>query len=257
MPFTFAHPAAVIPLNRKFNKHLDFTALVLGSMAPDFEYFLWAKPLATIGHRWDGFIIINLPICLLLAYLFHCLVKKPMLTCLPSSLSKYMMPVINQAWSLKSFKALIVFMYSSILGMCTHVLWDGFTHKTGYFVERFSFLLREVSVLEFKIPIYKLAQHTSTVVGLSIIIYILYNESKKIKETPPLVDRHIKWLYYLLAIAVGIGLLGLKLFYTLALQETLYLGELVIVVINSGLLGVLLSSVWISLHPQYKKHFGY
>ncbi len=37
MPFTLAHPAAVVFLkNKKFN----FTALILGSMAPDFIYFL-------------------------------------------------------------------------------------------------------------------------------------------------------------------------------------------------------------------------
>lgn len=39
MPFTFAHPAAVLPFAKKHSKHISVTALILGSMAPDFEYF--------------------------------------------------------------------------------------------------------------------------------------------------------------------------------------------------------------------------
>ncbi len=39
MPFTFAHPAAVLPFMKKQSKYISVTALILGSMAPDFEYF--------------------------------------------------------------------------------------------------------------------------------------------------------------------------------------------------------------------------
>src|SRR5215467_12574272 len=37
VPFTFSHPAAVLPLARR---GLVFSALVVGSMAPDFPYFV-------------------------------------------------------------------------------------------------------------------------------------------------------------------------------------------------------------------------
>lgn len=50
MPFTFAHPAAVLPLGVKKTKYIDFTALVIGSMAPDFEYFIHFKPYQEYGH---------------------------------------------------------------------------------------------------------------------------------------------------------------------------------------------------------------
>ncbi|WP_434297574.1 DUF4184 family protein [Clostridium sporogenes] len=41
MPFTFSHPAIVLHLEKKWNKYFSFTALILGSMSPDFEYFIY------------------------------------------------------------------------------------------------------------------------------------------------------------------------------------------------------------------------
>ena len=68
MPFTLAHPAAVFFFkNKKFN----LTALILGSMAPDFIYFLNFRPYGNLGHKILGFFILNLPLCILLAYIFH------------------------------------------------------------------------------------------------------------------------------------------------------------------------------------------
>ena len=49
MPLTFAHPAAILPFSRK-SKYINFSAMVFGSMAPDFEYFLRGQPMGGIGH---------------------------------------------------------------------------------------------------------------------------------------------------------------------------------------------------------------
>jgi hypothetical protein len=40
MPFTLAHAAATVPLLRLLGSRGVFSALVIGSMAPDFAYFL-------------------------------------------------------------------------------------------------------------------------------------------------------------------------------------------------------------------------
>jgi hypothetical protein len=39
MPATFAHPAAVLPFRFFGARWFNFTALVIGSMAPDAGYF--------------------------------------------------------------------------------------------------------------------------------------------------------------------------------------------------------------------------
>ncbi|MBA3727450.1 MAG: DUF4184 family protein, partial [Armatimonadetes bacterium] len=38
MPWTFSHPAAVLPLRRLCPQSLDFAALVIGSTTPDIGY---------------------------------------------------------------------------------------------------------------------------------------------------------------------------------------------------------------------------
>ena len=47
MPATFAHPSAILPLRRLCPTYLDFSALVIGSLAPDVGYFLQRFDLAT------------------------------------------------------------------------------------------------------------------------------------------------------------------------------------------------------------------
>lgn len=54
MPFTFAHPATVLPFAKKHSKHISVTALILGSMAPDFEYFCTLDPMVLLAIHGLG-----------------------------------------------------------------------------------------------------------------------------------------------------------------------------------------------------------
>lgn len=51
MPFTLSHPAAVIPLSRV--KWLVPSAVLMGSMAPDFPYFLALSMGPRLLHAAD------------------------------------------------------------------------------------------------------------------------------------------------------------------------------------------------------------
>ncbi len=50
MPFTFSHPAIVLPFLKK--KHFSATALVVGTMSPDLEYFFRMKIQSEISHTF-------------------------------------------------------------------------------------------------------------------------------------------------------------------------------------------------------------
>ena len=47
MPWTFAHPAAVLPFRRIVGRQLPLLGLVVGSMAPDMGYFAGQYAVAT------------------------------------------------------------------------------------------------------------------------------------------------------------------------------------------------------------------
>ncbi|MEW4204397.1 DUF4184 family protein [Bacillus thuringiensis] len=170
MPFTFAHPAAVLPFAKKHSKHISVTALILGSMAPDFEYFLHFRPYGVIGHKWLGFLYLNLPLVFLLAYIYHYILKKPFITHLPKPFAGYYSYAIDERWGLHTWKEFFVFCYSALFGMLTHVVWDAFTHKTGYFVMKIPLLQREW----YGISVYKYMQHGSTCIGVLLLVYVLW-----------------------------------------------------------------------------------
>lgn len=76
VPFTFSHAAAAIPIIKHQAKSgrriFDVTALILGNMAPDFEFYVRLRPLKLtmeipFGHTLAAFPIFNLPLCILFA----------------------------------------------------------------------------------------------------------------------------------------------------------------------------------------------
>ena len=69
MPLTFAHPAVILPFSRN-SKYFNFLAAVLGSMSPDFEYLLRGRPSGEIGHTFAGFIVINLPLVIIVYWIY-------------------------------------------------------------------------------------------------------------------------------------------------------------------------------------------
>ncbi|MBL0335823.1 MAG: DUF4184 family protein [Chitinophagaceae bacterium] len=82
MPFTFAHPALIIPL-KKIRGGLSLTALAVGSMVPDFENFFNMQETEVTSHQLSGFFLFDLPVGLFACFLFHNLLKHGFVENLP------------------------------------------------------------------------------------------------------------------------------------------------------------------------------
>jgi hypothetical protein len=120
VPFTLAHPAAVLPLRR----HLWFPGLVAGAVAPDVGYHLPFLPthdllggsLAAVALLLVGRLM--LPSLMALAPTFvRARVKRP-----------------------GCFRQPFVRTLSIVVGVLTHLLWDAFTQTDGWFVQRWDWL---------------------------------------------------------------------------------------------------------------------
>lgn len=68
IPFTCSHPALIIPL-RWYGFVLS--ALIIGSMAPDFEYFIRFSTTRTISHTIPGVFTFCLPAGFIVFLLYH------------------------------------------------------------------------------------------------------------------------------------------------------------------------------------------
>jgi hypothetical protein len=168
MPFTFAHPAIVIPISkRRFG--LSLTGLVIGSMVPDFEFFLRMKVDENIGHHWLGFFVFDIPMSLLLCFLFHNIIRNAFINNLPEwyrcRFSEYTFFQWNSYAASNKFRLGV----SIIIGILSHFLWDAFTHYDGTFVRLFPLLCSNILLFNFSIPVYSVLQVASSVWGLWII----------------------------------------------------------------------------------------
>ena len=82
MPFTFAHAAAAWPFRRT---RLVLSAVVTGSFAPDFEYFLRLAPGGKLGHTLRGAFLFTLPLAFVAYWIYQRIVKGALISLLPGS----------------------------------------------------------------------------------------------------------------------------------------------------------------------------
>ena len=128
MPFTLAHAAAALPLRRT---GLVWSALVIGTFAPDLEYFIILSPENRYGHTLTGAILLSLPLALTTLWLFHRFVKAPLIELLPERLRGRLDNNRSEFHFLGPARFLWI-VVSILLGIATHVLWD-FSHTQTHF----------------------------------------------------------------------------------------------------------------------------
>ena len=167
MPFTLAHPAAVVPLARVLSKRVVFSALVIGSMTPDFAYLV---PGLTRGpsHSVGGLFWFCLPMGLAVYLVFHLVLKRPLAAALPRTPREAVAPVVARTPGLPPARWLTVLL-CLLLGALTHVTWDLFTHP-GPIVRAFPLLAENLGTVGwYRVYVYKVLQHGSTLLGLALL----------------------------------------------------------------------------------------
>lgn len=169
MPFTLAHPAAVLPLIRgPFGRIAIPSALVVGSCAPDLSYFV-AWPLAKAdSHSLPGLITFCLPLGLAAFGFFHVLVA-PLFMDLAMNPLRARLP--DRWLEGRCPKGSIVALALSLIaGAITHIVWDSFTHASRGLFGTFEILSRPLAdVGGYTIYGYKILQHGSTLLGVSAL----------------------------------------------------------------------------------------
>ena len=162
MPFTLSHPAAVVPL-RRLLPGLVLSALVIGSMAPDFPYFVGFSEIRWQTHSFASVAWFSVPVGLASYFVFQRWQRAAWIDLLPGSFAARIPQLRPRA-------PLIAVIASLALGAATHVIWDSFTHEhqPGVMLVR---ALNAVVIRLFGFPVrgYNLLQHTSTLVGAVLL----------------------------------------------------------------------------------------
>src|SRR5512146_607511 len=167
MPFTLAHPAAVLPLRRV--RLLRTVPLFIGAMAPDVPYYLpWriAKHIPLVTHTFLGTFALDLPIGVLLL-LFIWLLRAPLAAPLGPPGEAKCIAALERFGSRASNWALAPL--SILIGSWTHLAWDSFTHPDGWMVSRISALSAPVSFFSYTGELCHVLQYVSSVLGLVLL----------------------------------------------------------------------------------------
>ena len=238
MPFTFAHPAIILPLNYLSKKWVSLTGLVIGSLTPDFEYFLRMKIESYYSHTLLGILYFDLPLAILLTFIYHNFVKTELFKNLPQELNLRFVNAEKLNWNTyftENWKIVIV---SIIIGIASHISWDGFTHENGFFVNIFSELKNEIQIFGKGIKVYKILQHLSTLIGavvIAIVIYQLPKTETKIAE--------INLKYWLIIFAITFLIFTLTI---LINENATKIGNIIVSLISAGMIGLILTPVIIN-----------
>lgn len=164
MPFTFSHPALVLPFYKFQSNWFSLTGLIAGSISPDFEYyFRMEKGITFYSHTLLSLFYFNLPVGLLLSFLFHAIVRKPLLRNLTGFFFIRFSTFYNVDWSHIFRNKFFTLVISILLGGITHLLWDGLTHSIADFAY----------VNQYKIPIFSSWINHSVIYGAIHILFSL------------------------------------------------------------------------------------
>lgn len=231
MPFTFSHPSIILPFAYSPRNWFSMTGLIIGSLTPDFEYFLRMRMQGSFGHSLLGLFFFDLPVGLLLAFVFHLIIKNDLLLNLPFFLKAKLLKFNNFRW-IDYFKLnWFTVVYSILIGGFSHLFWDGFTHHDGFFVDLIPNLKTKVELFHFQIPIFTILQHTSSLIGAILILIALFK-----LPTDKLIEKHIDLIYWFSLFSIALLVLVIRIFNELKIDQ---LGNVIVSIISSFVIGLI------------------
>lgn len=205
MPFTLSHPAAVLPLRRFCPHYVDLTALFIGCLIPDLGYYFHQFDFASLAHSAVGSLVVCLPCGVVMLLVFR-LVRRPVCLLLPTPHReaiepRFASPPITLRYSLTVILSLL-------LGAWTHILWDSWTHRSGWFVQRLSFLGEPLfTVGSSQFHGYYILQQLSTIVGAVILIIAYLAWFRRQRSSCLIQIAADRWRYLLWFAIVAVTLL--------------------------------------------------
>ncbi len=235
MPFTFSHPAIVLPLTFLPRQWFSLTGLVIGSLTPDFEYFLRMRIKSNYSHTIDGLFWFDLPLGLFLAFIFHNIVRDSLFDNLPKVLKSRFLTFKQFEWNIYFKQNWLVVTISILIGAALHIFWDSFTHGHGYFVETIPALQNSVPFLGKQMPILKILQHSSTLLGGIVIAFANYK-----LPTNKIENENINLKYWIILAGLTLTIIVLRILSGLDFKQY---GNIIVTAISAGLIPLVLTPI--------------
>jgi hypothetical protein len=166
MPFTLAHPAAILPL--RHIRPLRTVPLILGALIPDLPYYLPGSlgRFMPGNHTLAGSVTVDL-LAAYVALVLIFLLREPLTALLSvrarwlclAALKSFRERRLEWAWAVPAI----------VLGVWSHLMWDSFTHSDGWLVRRVAALSAPVTIGPYNGLLCHVLQYVSSAFGLAVM----------------------------------------------------------------------------------------
>jgi hypothetical protein len=197
MPFTVSHAAVVLPFSRLLARWRLLSAVVIGSMVPDFGLFFPWRVYRFETHTVAGLLSFCLPVGLFTYWMFQYVIKTPLMEVLPDAAAARWRPYSSPAAIFSALQWLLAAL-GVLAGAVTHLVWDAFTHEGARGVRMIPWLDDPiVEIGNHHMAGVRLLQNGSSLVGLVIVLgfvwYGLRRDSKPFAgASQPLLTRALR-----------------------------------------------------------------
>jgi hypothetical protein len=187
MPFTFSHPALIVPIlyARRRYQWLSATGLIIGSMAPDAEKFFRLKLASQHSHTVASIFYFSCPVAIGLSFVFHGLVRRPLIAHVPAFLHRRLSKYANFNWYGYYRRHPLGVLLCIMAGAALHLLWDSFTHDNPLLTSVVPDAADLVWVGNKPMPIWQLIALGSSVGGGLVICWAVWRMPVRLTEPMP------------------------------------------------------------------------
>jgi Domain of unknown function (DUF4184) len=167
MPFTLSHAGFVLPLKRKVSP-IILCGLMIGSIVPDFAYFVREFAVASFAHTIAGALCISLPVGLMVHFVLRLCFQK-IAEALPQPHSSFLI-----SWNIDRplpRNGLLGVVTAIFLGALFHNFVDSFTHESGAAISIFPALGREaISIGGEPLHVFRILQYAGSILGMVMLV---------------------------------------------------------------------------------------
>ena len=181
MPFTLSHAVLAPPLAKLSRGRLPIAALAIGSMTPDLIR-LFTQHDGGKTHLWQALINPNLFIALGFCLLWYALYR-PVL---------FRFFGLQDKLPLNNLQNLIGFVLGMILaillGISTHLIWDGLTHLDFRTFAFHDFLGQTVTLFGLSFPMHQVLQIGTSAAALPLLFWMCahyYQQVRQVRRVSP------------------------------------------------------------------------
>jgi hypothetical protein len=165
MPFTISHAAAALPVHYFCKSRLPLAALMVGSMSPDFAYFLPGELGRHATHTVPGVFLFCLPVGLAVWLFYIAVLERPTIAFLPDEWRRRIAPTPRL-----TTRGLLAAALAIVAGALTHLVWDAFTHHSTPVTQALpAFTTKLFDAGGVSVRVYFVLQVLSSVLGLAAL----------------------------------------------------------------------------------------